>query len=92
MLEKPCCTSVFCLQTELDIGGDCSSSNSGNCKTGLVCDATGNTCSECFVVVVVVAVVVVVCVCVCVYVCVCVCLCVCVCVCVCVYVCVCVCV
>ena len=69
MLEKPCCTCVFCFQTELGIGGDCSDSNSGNCKTGLVCDATGNTCSECFVVVVV-AVVVVVCVCVCVFVCV----------------------
>ena len=63
MLEKPCCTCVFCFQTELGIGGDCSDSNSGNCKTGLVCDATGNTCSECFVVVVVAVVVVCVCVC-----------------------------
>ena len=34
------------LTTELDIGGDCSGANSGNCKTGLVCDATGSTCSE----------------------------------------------
>ena len=48
MLDIPCCTCVFCLQTELDIGGDCSGANSGNCKTGLVCDATGSTCSEFF--------------------------------------------
>ena len=60
MLEKPCCTCVFCFQTELDIGVDCLVSNSADCKTGLVCDATGSTCSECFVVVVAV---VVVCVC-----------------------------
>ena len=62
MLVKPCCTCVFCFQRELGIGVDCSDSNSADCKTGLVCDATGNTCSECFVVVVAV---VVVCVCVC---------------------------
>ena len=60
----------LCFQTELGIGGDCSDSNSGNCKTGLVCDATGNTCSECFVVVVV-AVLLLLCVVVCVCVCVC---------------------
>ena len=44
-------TCVFCFQTELDSGGDCSGVNSANCKTGLVCDATGSTCSEflCFV-------------------------------------------
>ena len=46
LLEKACCTCVFGFQTELDIGGDCSGANSGNCKTGLVCDATGSTCSE----------------------------------------------
>ena len=46
MQEKPCCTCVFCFQTELDIGGDCSGANSGNCETNLVCDATGSTCSE----------------------------------------------
>ena len=63
MLVKPCCTCVFCFQTELNIGVDCLVSNSADCKTGLVCDATGSTCSECFVVVVAV---VVVCVCVCV--------------------------
>ena len=39
-------TCVFRFQTELDSGGDCSGANSGNCKTGFVCDATGNTCSE----------------------------------------------
>ena len=36
----------FVSPTELDIGGDCSGANSANCKTGLVCDATGSTCSE----------------------------------------------
>ena len=46
MLEKACCTCVFCFQTELGIGGDCSGANSGNCETNLVCDATGSTCSE----------------------------------------------
>ena len=69
MLEKPRCICIFCFQTEIDLGGDCSGSNSGNCRTDLVCDATGSTCSQCFVVVVVVrggGVVVVVCVCVCV--------------------------
>ena len=40
MLEKHCCICVFGFPTELDIGGDCSGANSGNCKTGLVCDAT----------------------------------------------------
>ena len=46
LLEKACCTCIFGFQTELDIGGDCSGANSGNCKTGLLCDATGSTCSE----------------------------------------------
>ena len=46
-LEKSRCTFIFIFfQTELDAGGDCSGANSGNCKTGLVCYATGNTCSE----------------------------------------------
>ena len=44
---------MFCFQTELDILGDCSGANSANCKIGLLCDATGSTCSKYFTVVVV---------------------------------------